>query len=317
MRHSLQTASRMREWATGCDRFITKSGEFPFMTRWFNPFRCSQSLIKAAFWVPLFCCGGRLLIHVAPSDAQQSLPQPRIFEELPPPSSFPSPSSIPTFNVPTSPSPPVPSNTPPNPIPPEREFNFQAPPPPIPSREPTVTSNLYRVDIDGDSPFVLSQVRQIEPQAFVRRGERVIQAGVFTNSYNAESRVRVLAERGIRAQVIPITGSMEAAFREPMTPFPPGTDAGLENSERLLGNSLPDNVTSRGYFVVIPGDRRNLPNLAAEIIQLGVSESAVNQREAPRGSHVAVGPFDSRKEADRWSNYFRSLGMDARVYFGD
>ena len=307
----------MHDWATGCDRFITKSGKFPLMTRWFNPFRRSQSLMTAAFWVPLFCFGGSSLIQVAPTYAQQNLPQPRIFDELPPPSSFPSPSSIPTFNVPTSPSPPVPSNTPPNPIPPEREFNFQAPPSPIPPREPTRASNLYRVDIDGDSSFVLSQVRQIEPQAFVRRGEGVIQAGVFTNAYNAESRVRVLAERGIRAQVTPITGGMEAGFREPMTPFTPGTDAGLENSERLLSNSLPDSVASRGYFVVIPGDRRNLPNLAAEVIQLGVSESAVNQREAPRGPHVAVGPFDSRKEADRWSNYFQSLGMDARVYFGN
>ena len=125
---------------------------------------------------------------------------------------------------------------------------------------------------------MLSQVRQIEPQAFVRRGEGVIQAGVFTNAYNAESRVRVLAERGIRAQVTPITDDMEAGFREPITPFPPGTDAGFENPDRLLSNSLPDNVAARGYFVVIPGDRSNLPNLAAEIIQLGVSESAVNQR---------------------------------------
>lgn len=287
------------------------------MTRWFNPFRHTQSLVTATFWMPLFCFGGSSLIHLAPSYAQQNLPQPRIFDELPPPSSFPSPSSIPTFNVPTSPSPPVPSNTLPNPMPPEREFNFQAPPAPIPSREPTVTSNLYRVDIDGNSPFVLSQVRQIEPQAFVRQAEGVIQAGVFTNAYNAESRVRVLAQQGIRAKVIPIRGDTEAGFREPITPFTPRTDAGFEDSERLFSRSLPDNVASRGYFVVIPGDRRNLPNLAAEVIQLGVSESAVNQREAPRGSHLAIGPFDYRKEADQWSNYFRSLGMDARVYFGD
>ena len=289
------------------------------MKRLFNLMRCSQIQVTAPLWLPLLLFGGGSLSNLAPVYAQQNLPEPRIFNELPPPSSFPSPSSIPTFNVPTSPSPPTLPDTVPNTAPntplPEREFNFQAPPASLPSRRLTPTSNLYRVDIDGDSPFLLSQVRQIEPGAFVRRGEGVIQAGIFSDAYNAESRVRTLAASGIRAQVTPIAGNIEPSFQQPVTSLTTSNEVDLESSERLASDSIPASVTSRGYFVVIPGNSTDLPNIAAEVIRLGISESAVNQREGPRGSHVAVGPFSSRKEADRWSNYFRSLGMDARVYF--
>lgn len=261
--------------------------------------------------------GGGSLLNLTPADAQQNLPEPRIFDELPPPSSFPSPSSIPTFNVPTSPSPPVSPDPAPNTAPPEREFNFQAPPTSIPPYRATPRSNLYRVDIDGDSPFLLSQVRQIEPEAFVRGGEGMIQAGVFADEYNAASRVRALAARGIRAQITPIAGSIEAGIREPITAIAAGTDADRESLETLTSNSLRESAASRAYFVVIPGNSTDLPNLAASVIRLGVRESAVNQRDAPRGPQIAVGPFESRAEADRWSTYFRSVGMDARVYFGN
>lgn len=150
----------------------------------------------------------------------------------------------------------------------------------------------------------------------MRRGEGVIQAGIFADAYNAESRVRTLAASGIRAQVTPITGNIEPSVREPFTSLTANSEVDLESPERLASDSIPDSVASRSYFVVIPGNSRDLPNIAAEVIRLGISKSAVSQREAPRGPHVAVGPFNSRKEADRWSNYFRSLGMDARIYFG-
>jgi hypothetical protein len=145
----------------------------------------------------------------------------------------------------------------------------------------------------------------------------MIQAGVFADEYNAASRVRALAARGIRAQITPIAGSIEAGIREPITAIATGTDADRESAETLTSNSLRESVASRAYFVVIPGNSRDLPNLAASVIRLGVRESAVNQRNAPRGPHIAVGPFESRAEADRWSTYFRSVGMDARVYFGN
>ena len=280
------------------------------MARLFNRLRRSQARVPIPSWLPWLLVGSGLILNWAPADAQQRLPEPRIFDELPPSSSSPSSSPIPTFNVPTSPPPPdssspIPTfNAPTSPLPPDspntntvipgRELNFQAPSPRISPRRPTSASNLYRVEIDGYSPLLLSQVRQIEPGAFVRQADGVIQAGVFADENNAQSRVRELAARGIRAQVLP-----QAA------------DGGTD--------TVPpeDYSTNRAYFVVIPGGSEHLADITAKVVQMGVRQSAINQRDSPRGAHVAVGPFDNRGEAERWSSYFRSVGMDARVYFGN
>ena len=280
------------------------------MARLFNPLRRSQARVPIPSWLPWLLAGSGLILNWTPAEAQQRLPEPRIFDELPPASSSPSTSPIPTFNVPTSPSPPasaspIPtSNVPSSPSPPDspdtntaipgREFNFQAPSSPIPARGPTSASNLYRVEVDGYSSILLSQVRQIEPEAFVRQGQGVIQAGVFSDENNAQLRVRELAARGIRAQVIPLMADN-------------GTDTVV--SERFS--------RSRAYFVIIPGGSEKLPDIAAKVEAMGIRQSAINQRNSPRGAHVAVGPFESRGEAERWSSYLRSLGMDARVYFGN
>jgi len=72
----------------------------------------------------------------------------------------------------------------------------------------------------------------------------------------------------------------------------------------------------RLYFVVIPGAQRDLPNIAAQVVQLGATPNGVRQRTAPRGPHVAIGPFDNRGLAEQWSNYLQSHGMNARVFFG-
>ena len=79
----------------------------------------------------------------------------------------------------------------------------------------------------------------------------------------------------------------------------------------------PRTVSSdRFYFVVIPGAQRDLPNIAAQVVQLGAVPNGVSQRTAPRGPHVAIGPFANRGLAEQWSNYLQSQGMDARVFFG-
>ncbi|NES18329.1 MAG: hypothetical protein F6K41_05210 [Symploca sp. SIO3E6] len=72
----------------------------------------------------------------------------------------------------------------------------------------------------------------------------------------------------------------------------------------------------RFYFVIIPGAQKDLPNLAAQLVQLGVTPNGVRQRTVPRGPHVAIGPFDNRGLAEQWSNYLQSQGMSARVFFG-
>lgn len=272
-----------------------------------NLFRCAIAFFSPAFWVPLLLLGSGAIADSTPAIAQQRLPDPpRIFDDLPPST----PPSVPSLDTPSGF--PVPSTLPDRPDT-GREYNFQAPPPSIPPRSFTPTTYFYRVDVFSDNPVSLSQVQQLEPEAFIRR-DGVIQAGVFADRSNAQSRVRALAEQGIRARV---------------TRFTTGGDAGLigskgfssdrslgEDSEELAARDRETPSTGRAYFVVIPGSRNDLPNIADLIIQQGVRRNAVYERSGPRGPHVAVGPFDERGKADRWSNYLRSVGMDARVYFG-
>jgi hypothetical protein len=260
-----------------------------WLTRFFNASRCPTLTSTLVSGLPILLVGSWLIAFQSTTVAQQRLPEPRIFDELPPPSSSP----IPSLNTPSSP-PVFPDARP------ERELDFRVPNQAIPPRAPASTLRLYRVDIFGDSPLLLSQVQRIEPDAFVRQDEGVIQAGVFADEFNAQSRVRALRAQGFQAGVTTITAGGSAN--------PGGQISDRDTRQRRLDQS---------YFVVIPGDAGELSDIAAQVVQLGIRRGAVTQRESPRGPHVAVGPFGDRGDADRWSSYFRSVGMDARVYFGE
>jgi hypothetical protein len=70
------------------------------------------------------------------------------------------------------------------------------------------------------------------------------------------------------------------------------------------------------YYVVIPGNAEAMPEIANQVIRLGEGyaiASMVEEAKRPLGGHVRVGPFTSRRSAARWSRYFRSFGMDARI----
>jgi hypothetical protein len=276
------------------------------MRKSFNPLKSAIALLTTAFWLPLLLLESAVIARLTPAVAQQRLPEPRIFDELPPSTS----PTLPSLDTPGFPSPP----TSPNPLDTEREYNFQAPSPPISPRRFTPSAYFYRVDIFSDSPVILSQIRQLEPEAFIRR-DGVIQAGVFTDRYNAQSRVRALAEQGIRAQVTRIAAGGDASLVGSQG-F--SSDRSLADGSEELAARDADFLPSEGraYFVVIPSSRNNLPDLADRVIQLGVRPNDVYQRSSPRGPHVAIGPFGDRGDANRWSTYFRSIGMDARVYFG-
>ncbi|TVQ06150.1 MAG: hypothetical protein EA368_17790 [Leptolyngbya sp. DLM2.Bin27] len=70
------------------------------------------------------------------------------------------------------------------------------------------------------------------------------------------------------------------------------------------------------YFVVIPTDSSNLGNVSNQVIQLGTPPDRVQQRMAPRGPHVAVGPFADRELANRWNAFYREAGLgNSRVHF--
>jgi len=272
------------------------------MTRSFNLFKRPITLLTAVFWMPLVLLGSEIIACLSPANAQSDPDPQYIFDEdeLPPPlpSLSPSPSTIPSFNVPV-PTPPFPP-TPTNPPSVGRELNFEAPTQPIFPSTPISPSRLYRVDVFGNSPFLLFQVQEIEPQAFIRQEDGVIQAGVFADQFNAQSRVRALEAQGIQARVTT------------------AANGDTIDSERFSGDrtALDRNIErSSSYFVIIPGKARDLPDIADRVVQLGVRRSEVSERDSPRGAHVAVGPFDERQEADRWSSYFQSIGMDARVYY--
>ncbi len=83
-------------------------------------------------------------------------------------------------------------------------------------------------------------------------------------------------------------------------------------STQITGR-FPENA----YFVVIPAARTELPTIARKVRQLGVAEVNIFQRENPRGSHVAVGPFMQRGLAEQWNTYLKKAGFDARVYYGN
>lgn len=70
------------------------------------------------------------------------------------------------------------------------------------------------------------------------------------------------------------------------------------------------------YYVVIPAATRDLPAISSQVIQLGTPADRVQQRQAPLGPNVAVGPFRDRGLAERWNSYFRDAGLgSSRVVY--
>ncbi|NES81383.1 MAG: hypothetical protein F6K10_08190 [Moorea sp. SIO2B7] len=162
--------------------------------------------------------------------------------------------------------------------------------PNIPGSSPV---KIYRVEVNGSDPWLLSQVQRIVPGAFVQPGEGVIHVGEFEDLWEAEQRVLDLERQGITAQVVSLDST---------------TDASL---------GLGGKWAQSHYLVIVPGSPLRLPKLAARIRRSNISSSyAIRLREAPRGPHIAIGPFTRRENANYWNNYLRSIGMDARVYFG-
>ncbi|NEO59008.1 MAG: hypothetical protein F6J98_00710 [Moorea sp. SIO4G2] len=304
------------------------------MIRVSDQFRNPQTLIKVSGWLLLLLTGQTLMVALTPATAQTS-PEPRFFGE---PLPTMTPSSLPSVNTPPlilpTASPNRSSNTP---LPPQLNVNDTNPS----ITNPSITNpsrpiaNLYRVDVVGDSYWLLSQVQDIEPQAFVREGEGVIQAGTFMDRYNAQSRLRTLEALGIPARITTIepqafddggatnlrnipTFSSDGSITYGSRLVYPETGLDLANRGAVSSGSNPeDSRESRGrsYFVAIPGNAQRLPEMVTELVKIGIAQDLVSQRDAPRGKHVAVGPFKKRGEAERWSNRLRSAGWDARVYF--
>jgi hypothetical protein len=194
----------------------------------------------------------------------------------------------------------------------------------------------FLVYVNGDSPLLLNQVRQVESDAFFQTydGRQVIQAGIFNQRGGAEQRVAELAARGIGAEVVRIPGVVVANSNAqaiastgsalpppellPAAPFNPvdfGQQPNFNSTEVAQANTpIPDN----SYYVVIPGDADDLSDIYSQVVRLGGDlrlAQVTESRRSPLGPHVLVGPFVNRNAATRWNRYFRDFGMDARVYY--
>ncbi|MGB2924593.1 MAG: SPOR domain-containing protein [Limnothrix sp.] len=202
-----------------------------------------------------------------------------VFEGLPPlPPNIPSLNQTPRDNEPTQVM-PVPAQRSPSSI---QEFNFTA---------PTATSQRYRVEVPSTDPLMLTTVQRIEPTAFMK-GDR-IQAGSFSQQTNAQNLQANLQNKGIAANIVTVASSI-------------GINAPMGSSSSDVG-----------YFVAIPTDERKSDAIQSQLRQAGINPNLIQIRTAPRGYHVAIGPFSSRSEASSVNTQIRGADLDGRLYFQD
>jgi hypothetical protein len=74
--------------------------------------------------------------------------------------------------------------------------------PPAPQQRVIAANQLFRVEVSSNSAEALAKIQEIEPLAFIRAGENVIQVGLFQQQYQAKQRVQELTKQGFSAQII-------------------------------------------------------------------------------------------------------------------
>ena len=174
----------------------------------------------------------------------------------------------------------------------------------------------YFVYVDSSNSQILQQVRQVESSAYIRNynGRNVIQSGVFNGQSNAQKRVRELELNGIPGARIVNSANVEVtSYNSTQQVMPDGTP--VYNNQNYINNYQRE--TRNSYYVVIPSKANNLRSVGAQIQQkIGVNIN-VFMRTQPRGSHIAVGPFSDKLEAEQWNSYLKNSGYsNARVYYG-
>ena len=107
--------------------------------------------------------------------------------------------------------------------------------------------------------------------------------------------------------------------------FPPPSPVGYPSAPSAPTGATPPPITTpavvqgnlaSGYYVIVPGSTVELQQLESQIVSLGAPRVLVQSRTAPRGPHVAVGPYGDYGIAQEWNNYLRDSGVaGARVHF--
>ncbi|MBE9111245.1 hypothetical protein IQ273_17710 [Nodosilinea sp. LEGE 07298] len=116
------------------------------------------------------------------------------------------------------------------------------------------------------------------------------------------------------AQVPPAPGNVEFG-QELNYGVPPAPSSGVAIPPPTGAPPVTESF-SAPYYVVIPTAASNLGTLSSQVIQLGTPPDRVQQRESPRGPHIAVGPFTDRGLANRWNDFYHEAGLsNSRVFF--
>ena len=205
----------------------------------------------------------------------------------------------------------------------------------------TPAGQRLQVEVNGTDARLLGRVRTLEPGAFVRAGEGVIQVGQFEDAVNARQLVENLALLGVTAQVVsikrptanPVTSAAAVPSTNPDGTIAPGTELvfvplELPDENRPIDVPVPPGGTTATlapppslssqqgeFYVIVPGRKRKLARIETKVRRgLNAPSIPVTLRNAPFGPHVAVGPFVRREEAEQWQARLRSEGIKkARV----
>lgn len=229
-----------------------------------------RSLVAYSHYRALLCSGLAgswaivSLTTATVSQAQQTVP-------LPPPPTV----SVPGLAAPLTNSTPLPGG----------ETVFLAPV----NRQGT-TIGQYTVHVNGDSPYLLQQVRSIEPTASVQRyqGQAVIQAGTFDNEASARRQIAALNAQGLMAEL--------ATTNAPV-------------------NATPPTATTSRYVVIVPGSQSELARLTDRAVRMGIRQEAIQEKSAPLGPHLEIGPFAQQSDAKKISQFLNGGGLDSLVYY--
>lgn len=206
---------------------------------------------------------------------------------------------------------------------------------------PSYLGNRHVVIVNSADQTTLARVQQVEPGAYVRTFTigQVIQAGSFQDELGAQRRINQLATIGVYG--VTRRSSELVDLNPPSSSWSPSYDNNypwLSGSGTLLainrrgepGSLQPQAFKDAAYFVIVPQPKDQLQTVATQIRRFGVNgfcpvyklvcqttTPEIWIRTLPRGSHVAVGPFKNRGDAEQFGAALREVtNFDARVYYG-
>ncbi|NRB09578.1 MAG: hypothetical protein HRU34_22555 [Richelia sp.] len=169
-----------------------------------------------------------------------------------------------------------------------------------PSNQYLRNSERYIVYVDSNNFQTLQQVLQVEPTAYIRQFQRryIIQAGVFSESANAQRRIRQLTAYGVNnTRIFNLNQRRE-----------------IPNNDAIGGV---EKKVYRYYYVVIPSTPEDATNIANRIQQHTGFYRGISARNHGLGHHIAVGPFAQGSDARKWNDYLHDMGFgNARIYYG-